>query len=435
MYKPVYIKQALSFYNSLLGENFYPCNKFIFYFYALRFDMLKGKNILLGVCGSIASYKAAELVRLFIKAGAQVKVILTKDATSFITPLTLSTLSKNPVYSKYYKEDSGEWNNHVELALWADIFLIAPISANTMAKFATGLCDNLLSAVYLSAKCPVYFAPAMDLDMWKHPSTKSNLEKLKCFGNQLINPGTGELASGLSGEGRMAEPEEIFHLISKHFTEVLPLSRKKVLITAGPTYEPIDPVRFIGNHSSGKMGLAIAYAAAEQGATVTLICGPTPLERKHAAIHRINVMSAAEMFDEVKKHFDTTDICILSAAVADYTPVQVAANKIKKTSDAFDLELKKTTDIAAYLGAHKQHQLLVGFALETQNEISNAISKLERKNLDFIVLNSLNDKGAGFQGNENKVTIIKKDKTQLEFPLKSKDAVANDILTVIKELI
>jgi len=397
--------------------------------------MLIGKKILLGVCGSIASYKSAELVRLFVKAGAQVQVILTKDAASFITPLTLSTLSKNPVYSSYYKADNGEWNNHVELALWADVFLIAPISANTMAKFANGLCDNLLSAVYLSAKCPVFFAPAMDLDMWKHPSTRTNLEKLRTFGNKLINPGTGELASGLTGEGRMAEPNEIFNIIGNHFSSDLPLKGKKVLITAGPTYEPIDPVRFIGNHSSGKMGLAIAYACAEQGAEVTLICGPTQLERSHPSVNRINITSASEMFEEAVKYFDKSDICILSAAVADYTPIAIADHKIKKNTDSFDLELEKTKDIAAYLGSIKKKQILVGFALETQNEISNAISKLERKNLDFIVLNSLNDKGAGFQGNENKVTIIKKNKEQLSFELKSKDAVAADIINVVKQLI
>ncbi|WP_353134660.1 bifunctional phosphopantothenoylcysteine decarboxylase/phosphopantothenate--cysteine ligase CoaBC [Pseudopedobacter sp.] len=397
--------------------------------------MLKGKNILLGVCGSIASYKSAELVRLFVKAGARVKVILTKDAASFITPLTLSTLSKSPVYSTYYKEDTGEWNNHVELALWADVFLIAPISANTMAKFANGLCDNLLAAVYLSAKCPVFFAPAMDLDMWKHPSTKTNLEKLKAFGNKLINPGTGELASGLSGEGRMAEPDEIFEIIENHFNADLPLKGKNILITAGPTYEPIDPVRFIGNHSSGKMGLALAYSCAEQGADVTLVCGPTQLERAHPSIKRVDVTSASEMFEEAVKYFDKSDICILSAAVADYTPVSVADHKIKKNTDSFDLELEKTKDIAAYLGSIKKKQILVGFALETQNEISNAISKLERKNLDFIVLNSLNDKGAGFQSNENKVTIIKRNKEQLSFDLKSKDAVAADIIDVVKQLI
>ncbi len=397
--------------------------------------MLKGKNILLGVCGSIASYKSAELVRLFVKAGARVKVILTKDAASFITPLTLSTLSKSPVYSTYYKEDTGEWNNHVELALWADVFLIAPISANTMAKFANGLCDNLLAAVYLSAKCPVFFAPAMDLDMWKHSSTKTNLEKLKAFGNKLINPGTGELASGLSGEGRMAEPDEIFEIIENHFNADLPLKGKNILITAGPTYEPIDPVRFIGNHSSGKMGLALAHACAEQGADVTLVCGPTQLERAHPSIKRVDVTSASEMFEEAVKYFDKSDICILSAAVADYTPVSVAHHKIKKNTDSFDLELEKTKDIAAYLGSIKKKQILVGFALETQNEISNAISKLERKNLDFIVLNSLNDKGAGFQSNENKVTIIKRNKEQLSFDLKSKDAVAADIIDVVKQLI
>lgn len=397
--------------------------------------MLKGKNILIGVCGSIAAYKTAELIRLFIKAETNVKVVMTKDASSFITPLTLATLSKNPVYTEYYKQETGEWNNHVELALWADLILVAPITANSIANFANGLCSNLLSAVYLSAKCKVYFAPAMDLDMWKHPSTQNNIQKLQSYGNILINPGNGELASGLSGEGRMAEPEEIFSLIYNVFSENLPLKNKKVLITAGPTYEPIDPVRFIGNHSSGKMGIAIAYEAANQGAHVTLICGPSAIEKEHPLVKRINVTTAEEMFKEAKQHYDNSDICILSAAVADYTPVNVAENKIKKSTPQFNLELKKTEDIAAYLGRNKKNQLLIGFALETEHEISNAITKLEKKNLDFIVLNSLNDKGAGFKGDSNKITIIKKNKEQIVFNLKTKEEVAKDILTVIKELL
>lgn len=396
--------------------------------------MLKGKNILLGVCGSIASYKSAELVRLLVKSGANVKVVLTEDASSFITPLTFSTLSKNPVYSSYYKKDTGEWNNHVELALWADLFVIAPITANTIAKLANGLCDNLLSAIYLSAKCPVYFAPAMDLDMWKHPSTQANIKKLQQFGNLMISPGKGELASGLFGEGRMAEPEEITEVLIKYFFRNLSLDGKKVMVTAGPTYEAIDPVRFIGNHSSGKMGLSIAYECATRGAQVILICGPTNLQKEHPSIKRINVVSAKQMFETVNEYFDETDICILSAAVADYTPDTVAENKIKKQDSTFNLSLQKTKDIAADLGARKDNKILIGFALETENEISNAISKLERKNLDFIVLNSLNDDGAGFKTDSNKITIIKRNKEQIDYTLKSKEEVAEDIVNEIEKL-
>ncbi|MFD1630021.1 bifunctional phosphopantothenoylcysteine decarboxylase/phosphopantothenate--cysteine ligase CoaBC [Pseudopedobacter beijingensis] len=396
--------------------------------------MLKGKNILLGVCGSIASYKSAELVRLLVKSGANVKVVLTEDASSFITPLTFSTLSKNPVYSSYYKKDTGEWNNHVELALWADLFVIAPITANTIAKLANGLCDNLLSAIYLSAKCPVYFAPAMDLDMWKHPSTQANIKKLQQFGNLMISPGKGELASGLFGEGRMAEPEEITEVLIKYFFRNLSLAGKKVMVTAGPTYEAIDPVRFIGNHSSGKMGLSIAYECATRGAQVILICGPTNLQKEHPSIKRINIVSAKQMFETVNEYFDETDICILSAAVADYTPDTVAENKIKKQDSTFNLSLQKTKDIAADLGARKDNKILIGFALETENEISNAISKLERKNLDFIVLNSLNDDGAGFKTDSNKITIIKRNKEQIDYTLKSKEEVAEDIVNEIEKL-
>lgn len=396
--------------------------------------MLKGKNILLGVCGSIASYKSAELVRLLVKSGANVKVVLTEDASSFITPLTFSTLSKNPVYSSYYKKDTGEWNNHVELALWADLFVIAPITANTIAKLANGLCDNLLSAIYLSAKCPVYFAPAMDLDMWKHPSTQANIKKLQQFGNLMISPGKGELASGLFGEGRMAEPKEITEVLIKYFFRNLSLDGKKVMVTAGPTYEAIDPVRFIGNHSSGKMGLSIAYECATRGAQVILICGPTNLQKEHPSIKRINVVSAKQMFETVNEYFDETDICILSAAVADYTPDTVAENKIKKQDSTFNLSLQKTKDIAADLGARKDNKILIGFALETENEISNAISKLERKNLDFIVLNSLNDDGAGFKTDSNKITIIKRNKEQIDYTLKSKEEVAVDIVNEIEKL-
>jgi phosphopantothenoylcysteine decarboxylase/phosphopantothenate--cysteine ligase len=397
-------------------------------------DMLKEKNILLGVCGSIASYKSAEIVRLFVKAGANVKVVMTKDAISFITPLTLSTLSKNQVLSTYSNTETGEWNNHVELALWADLILIAPATANTIAKFATGLCDNLLSAIYLSAKCLVYVAPAMDLDMWKHQTAVKNIESLKSYGNIIINPNAGELASGLNGEGRLAEPEEIIAFINYQLSEKLPLKGKKVLITAGPTYEAIDPVRFIGNHSSGKMGYAIAEELLRNGADVTLISGPTNLSIDQS-IKKIQVTSAKEMLDESLKYYDETDICIMSAAVADYTPVSVSSQKIKKQSDTFEIELIKTKDILKILGEKKKNQILVGFALVSQNEEENAAEKLKKKNLDFIVLNSLNDEGAGFKHDTNKITILDKNLQKTTFDLKTKKEIAKDICNRIISLI
>ncbi|MFC5282897.1 bifunctional phosphopantothenoylcysteine decarboxylase/phosphopantothenate--cysteine ligase CoaBC [Pedobacter alpinus] len=396
--------------------------------------MLKDKNIILGVCGSIASYKAAELVRLFVKAGANVKVVMTKDAISFITPLTLSTLSKNQVYSTYYHAETGVWNNHVELALWADLIIIAPATANTLAKFANGICDNLLSAVYLSAKCPVYLAPAMDLDMWKHQSTQNNISTLISHNNTIIKPNDGELASGLYGEGRLAEPQEILNFISEKTNQKLPLIGKKALVTAGPTYEAIDPVRFIGNHSSGKMGFAIANELKNLGAEVVLVSGPTNLQI-HNNIKLVNVTSADDMLQACLAEFDDVDICVMSAAVADYTPQEVANQKIKKNTDDFSINLKKTTDILYTLGHSKKHQILVGFALETNNEEENAIKKVKKKNLDFIVLNSLNDEGAGFKNNTNKITIIDKNLAKKTFDLKSKEAVAKDICEQIIFLI
>lgn len=397
--------------------------------------MLKDKNVILGVCGSIAAYKAAILVRLLVKAGANVKVILTADAANFITPLTLATLSKNPVYTQYFEEETGVWSNHVELALWADFMVIAPASANTLAKMAGGLCDNLLTAVYLSAKCPVYIAPAMDLDMWKHESTRNNIDKLLSYRNQIIQPGTGELASGLYGEGRMAEPEEIIAYLTDKLRASLPLLGKKVLVTAGPTYEAIDPVRFIGNHSSGKMGFAIADQFACLGADVTLITGPTA-EKSSQAMKRIDVVSAADMLQACRAEFTGADITVMSAAVADYTPVLKADQKIKKTTNEISLELKKTEDILATLGQLKNtNQVLVGFALETQNEEEYAKSKLAKKNLDLIVLNSLNDKGAGFKMDTNKITIFNKATEKKVFEIKSKTEVATDICNEILKLV
>lgn len=398
--------------------------------------MLEGKNIILGVCGSIAAYKSALLVRLLIKAGANVQVVMTPDATNFITPLTLSTLSKKPVLVNYFKPDTGEWNNHVELGLWADMLVIAPASANTLAKMANGLCDNLLSAVYLSAKCPVYFAPAMDLDMWLHPATRQNVTRLQSFGNTLIAPGTGELASGLYGEGRLAEPDEIVDFLLSALKKKLLLANQNIMVTAGPTYEAIDPVRFIGNHSSGKMGFAIADELATMGANVTLITGPSAEISKQQNIKRINVTSAAEMLEACATAFKTAKACIMSAAVADYTPVHVAEQKIKKQDGGFNIELKKTTDILKFLGEQKTtNQLLVGFALETNDEEQNAMNKLQHKNLDFIVLNSLNDAGAGFKMDTNKITIIDRDLQKTVFELKSKDAVARDICLKVAQLI
>ena len=396
-------------------------------------SILSGKNILLGITAGIAAYKTASLVRLFIKAGANVKVVMTPASKEFITPLTLSTLSKNPVYSTFTNEDDDNamWNNHVDLGLWADLFIIAPATANTMSKMANGVCDNLLLATYLSAKCPVYFAPAMDLDMYKHDSTKQSFEKLKSFGNVMIPATSGELASGLVGEGRMAEPEDIVTFIENDVLGQLPLRGKKVLITAGPTYEAIDPVRFIGNHSSGKMGFEIAKAAANLGAEVILISGPSSQTVKHSMINVVRVKSAQEMYDETHKYFASVAIAILSAAVADYRPKNVATQKIKKKETTFTIELEKTKDILKSLGAIKKQQFLVGFALETNNELEHAKGKLASKNLDLIVLNSLNDKGAGFGGSTNKVTFITASHEIFAHELKSKTEVAQDLMQQI----
>jgi len=396
--------------------------------------ILSGKNILLGVTAGIAAYKTASLVRLFIKAGANVKVVMTPASKDFVTPLTLSTLSQNPVYSSFFEkgeEETEEWNSHVDLGLWADFMLVAPATANTLSKMANGVCDNLLLAVYLSAKCKVYFAPTMDLDMYQHPTTKANIEKLQNFGNIFIAPSTGFLASGLTGEGRMEEPENIVSFIENEIIQGLPLFKKKVLITAGPTYEAIDPVRFIGNHSSGKMGFELAKTAASLGAEVYLITGPSNETVSNSSIKRIDVVSTEEMYNAVHNYFKTVDVAILSAAVADYKPKNVATQKIKKASDSMTIELVKTQDILASLGKEKTTQILVGFALETNNEIENAKTKLLKKNLDFIVLNSLQDKGAGFKKDTNKVTIIDKFKNISEFSLKSKAAVAEDIFNEI----
>lgn len=400
-------------------------------------SILSGKNILLGVTGGIAAYKTASLVRLFIKAGANVKVILTPSAKDFITPLTLSTLSKNPVHSSFTNDDDDNavWNNHVDLGLWAHLFVIAPATANTMSKMANGECNNLLLATYLSAKCPVYFAPAMDLDMYKHPSTLHSFEKLKAFGNIMIPAASGELASGLIGEGRMAEPEHIVSFIENDILNSLPLRGKKVLITAGPTYEAIDPVRFIGNHSSGKMGFEIAKAAANLGAEVVLISGPTHEQVNHSLIKVIPVISAQNMYDAVHQYYKTIDVAILSAAVADFTPKEVASQKIKKKDKTLKLELEKTKDILASLGETKTHQFLVGFALETNNELENAKGKLKRKNLNLIVLNSLNDTGAGFKTDTNKVTFIDNKDHITVHELKSKANVAKDLLNeIVKQI-
>jgi phosphopantothenoylcysteine decarboxylase/phosphopantothenate--cysteine ligase len=397
--------------------------------------MLKDKNIILGVCGSIAAYKSATLVRLLIKAGANVKVILTADAANFITPLTLATLSKNPVYTQYFDAETGVWSNHVELGLWADLFIIAPASANTIAKMASGLCDNLLTAVYLSAKCPVYFAPAMDLDMWKHESTIHNIEQLKRYGNTMISPENGELASGLFGEGRMAEPETIINQLILFLQKDLPLLGKNAVVTAGPTYEAIDPVRFIGNHSSGKMGFAIADELTALGASVTLISGPSS-QRSLKQNKRIDVVSALDMLEACKAEFDKSHIFVMSAAVADYTPTVVQVDKIKKSESEFSLQLKKTQDILATLGQLKREdQVLIGFALETNNEEENAINKLKKKNLDLIVLNSLNDQGAGFKSDTNKITIFNKAFEKTEYTVKSKVEVAKDICAEILKIV
>jgi len=396
-------------------------------------SVLSGKKILLGVSGGIAAYKTANLVRLFIKAGAQVQVVMSPASLHFVTPLTLATLSKNPVYSTFYNEEeaTGEWNNHVELGLWADLMLVAPATANTLSKMANGNCDNLLIATYLSAKCPVYFAPAMDLDMYKHPSTLDSFHKLKSFGNTIIPAENGELASGLSGEGRMAEPENIVTFLEDDILEKLPLKGKKILVTAGPTFEAIDPVRFIGNHSSGKMGFDIANEAAKNGAEVVLISGPTHLKTENSQIKLIRVTSAEEMYNACHQYYNEVDVAIAAAAVADYKPKNVANQKIKKNDATFTIELEKTKDILASLGAIKKKQFLIGFALETENEIEHAKLKIQKKNLDLIVLNSLNDKGAGFGKPTNKVTFIDKNFQIEPMDLKSKEAVALDIINKI----
>jgi phosphopantothenoylcysteine decarboxylase/phosphopantothenate--cysteine ligase len=396
-------------------------------------SVLSGKKILLGISGGIAAYKTATLVRLFIKAGAHVQVIMTPASKDFITPLTLSTLSKNPVHSSFYNEneENETWNNHVEFGLWADLIIIAPATANTLSKMANGNCDNLLIATYLSAKCPVYFAPAMDLDMYIHPSTLDSFSKLKQFGNTMIPAESGELASGLLGEGRMAEPENIIAFIEADLESRLPLKGKKILITAGPTYEAIDPVRFIGNYSSGKMGYDIAQSAANLGATVFLVSGPTNYNIKNNLVTVISVVSAQEMFDACHLYFDNVDVAIAAAAVADYKPKNIAIHKIKKVADDFTIELEKTQDILASLGKIKKNQFLIGFALETENEIENAKLKIQKKNLDLIILNSLQDKGAGFGKLTNKITFIDKDFVVEPMELKSKEAVADDILNKV----
>ncbi len=398
--------------------------------------MLSGKKIILGVTGGIAAYKSAWLVRSFIKAGAQVRIIMTPEAKDFVTPLTLSTLSKNAVLSSFTQDEENElWNNHVELGLWADFFVIAPATANTLSKMATGASDNLLLATYLSAKCPVYFAPAMDLDMYRHFTTQANFTRLQSFGNIMIPATSGELASGLEGQGRMAEPDDIVAFIINDIQAKLPFYGKKVLITAGPTYEAIDPVRFIGNHSSGKMGYALAKCAADLGAEVILISGPTALTLKHPSVEVVHIFSAAQLFEKVKLYFEGIDVAIAAAAVADYRPVNPADQKIKKKTGNLQLILEPTEDGLKYMGAHKKQQFLVGFALETENEIKNAQAKLAHKNLDLIVLNSLNDSGAGFGTLTNKVTLIDASGNIEPQELKSKDEVAKDIFNHIRQAI
>ena len=394
---------------------------------------LHGKRILICISGGIAAYKINYLIRDFIKKGAEVQVLMTSSAEQFVSKLTLSTLSKNPVYSDFYS-DNGTWNNHVELALWADIILMAPCTANTLSKMVHGMCDNLVLATYMSAKCPVFIAPAMDLDMYQHPSTKLNLELAEDFGHHIIPAEDGELASGLSGVGRMAEPETISQIIEDFFNSDKSLTGKTVLITAGPTYEAIDPVRFIGNHSSGKMGFSIAEEAANRGAKVILISGPSAEKTNNQNIEIFRVTSAKEMFTKVFEYYENADIAIASAAVADYAPKEIAQEKIKKSEDSLTIELVKNPDILKTMGERKTKQFLVGFALETQNEEENAKGKLQKKNLDMIVLNSLRDDGAGFKGSTNKIKIIT-ESTVTEFPLKSKTEVAKDILNFVEEQI
>ncbi len=399
--------------------------------------MLRGKKIILGITGSIAAYKSALLVRELVKVGAEVRVIMTDAAKDFITPLTLSTLSKNPVLYRFSDDlDSGEWNNHVELGLWADAMVIAPCSANTMAKMVQGSCDNLLLATYLSARCQTYVAPAMDLDMYSHASTQNNIEGLESNKVKIIYPQEGELASGLAGKGRMTEPEDIRAYLEEEFSLGIDLRGMKILISAGPTYEDIDAVRFIGNRSSGKMGFALAEVCAGLGADVDLISGPVHLSIDHPSVQRIDVRSAKEMHDECIGRFTDADIVIMAAAVADYTPARVSDKKIKKKEGEWAIPLTRTTDILEAIGkAKKAGQVLVGFALETDNEVENARSKMERKNLDLIVLNSLKDSGAGFGHDTNRITIIGKGNFCKEFELKSKREVALDIINTVTEIV
>lgn len=396
---------------------------------------MKGKKILIGITAGIAAYKAAELVRLFIKSGAEVKVVMTPDAVQFVTPLTLATLSKNPVVSEFVSGNEGEWNNHVAYGLWADVMLIAPCTANTLSKMVSGMSDNFLLATFLSVRCPVVVAPAMDDDMWKHESTQKNIQTLSERGNKIIEPAHGELASGLIGQGRMQEPSFIFDFIQNHFEEKLPLKNIKVLISAGPTYENIDPVRFIGNRSSGKMGFALAETFAEMGAKVTLVCGPVALKTEHHNITRIDVESADAMYDACVKASTDKDIIVMTAAVADYKPSTVASEKIKKKDAALQIDLQPTKDILKTLGQNKTtKQIVVGFALETENEMDNASKKLSSKNIDMIVLNSLKDSGAGFGTDTNKITIIDRHNTTKKFDLKTKQEVAVDIVDHIINL-
>jgi len=396
-------------------------------------------KIILGICGSIAAYKAAHLTRLWVKKGAEVQVLMTEAAASFITPLTLSTLSRRPVFSDVRSE--AGWNNHVELGLWADAVVIAPASANTLAKLANGLCDNILSAVYLSARCPVFVAPAMDVDMWHHPATQENIRRLERHGVRIIPVGHGELASGLVGEGRMAEPEEIVDFVEQSLAKGQGsakegrLKGKKALVTAGPTFEPLDPVRFIGNHSSGKMGIALAEGLAAAGARVTLVLGPTALRPKNPAVEVLPVVSAQQMYDACARVFPGVDIAVLAAAVADYRPKTFSETKIKKKEGDLSLELEKTVDIAATLGKEKRSdQVFVGFALETNDELINARLKLEKKHFDFIVLNSLQDAGAGFGHDTNKIAILHRNGARVDYPLKTKHEVAEDIIGEIERL-
>ncbi|MBR5982850.1 MAG: bifunctional phosphopantothenoylcysteine decarboxylase/phosphopantothenate--cysteine ligase CoaBC [Bacteroidales bacterium] len=397
--------------------------------------MLNGKHILIGVTGSIAAYKAANIVRLLVTQGAEIKIVMTPLAKQFITPLTLATLAKNPIYVDFFNPENGEWNSHVSLGMWADAYLIAPATANTIGKMANGIADNLLLTSYLSAKCPVFVAPAMDLDMFAHPAVQKNIETLKSYGVQFIDAEDGELASGLVGKGRLAAPESIVACLDKFFDAQQSLAGKKIMVTAGPTYEKIDAVRFIGNYSSGKMGYAIAEECANRGAEVVLVSGPVSLKAKNPSIRLVKVESAHEMYEACNGEFPQCNAAVLSAAVADFTPLNASDTKIKRKDNNLEICLKPTEDIAASLGKIKENRVLVGFALEKENELENAMGKLERKNFDFIVLNSMNDKGAGFNHDTNKITIIKRNKEVKNFDLKPKSMVAKDIVDEIENLL